>query len=148
MSAQTSTGLAITATLHCLTGCAIGEVLGAVIGAGLNWHNFATAGLGIILAFTFGYLLTMRSLSRHGMRPKPAFRVALASDSVSIATMEIVDTAIILLVPGALAAGPGTLLFWTSLIVSLMVAFSAAVPVNRYLINRGKGHALIHEHHK
>lgn len=148
MSGQTSLGLAITATLHCLTGCAIGEILGAAIGAGLNWHNMATAGLGILLAFTFGYMLTMRPLLQHGLAPRKAFRVALASDSVSIATMEIVDTTIILLVPGALAAGPGTVLFWTSLMVSLAVAFVAAVPVNRYLISRGKGHALVHEHHK
>lgn len=136
------------ATLHCLSGCAIGEILGTVIGSGLNWSNVATEVLTVPLAFIFGYSLTMRPLLRHGLGFKPSIRVALASDSLSITTMEIVDTIIILVIPGALAAGPTTLLFWSSLAISLAVAFILTVPVNRYLIIRGKGHALVHQHHQ
>ena len=139
--------LAVMATLHCLTGCAIGEILGTVIGSSLNWSNMATALLGILLAFVFGYGLTMRPLLKHGMSLKSSTRLALSSDTFSIATMEIVDTVIILLVPGALMAGPTTVLFWGSLVVALAIAFVFAVPVNRYLISKGKGHALIHQHH-
>jgi hypothetical protein len=135
------------ATAHCLTGCAIGEVLGTVIGSGLNWSNLAITCLTIPLAFLFGYSLTMRPLLRHGLSFKPAGKIALASDTLSIGTMEIVDTLIILLIPGALAAGPGTFLFWWSLALALAVAFVFAVPVNRYLIARGKGHAVIHRYH-
>lgn len=142
------TRLAITATLHCLSGCAIGEVIGSVIGAGLNWDNMATAALTIILAFFFGYALTIRPLLRHGLGLKKSTRVALASDTLSIATMEIVDTIIILTIPGALAAGPGTWLFWWTLVLALFVAFLAATPVNRYLLARGKGHAVVHEYHR
>ncbi|HET7060212.1 MAG TPA: DUF4396 domain-containing protein [Candidatus Saccharimonadales bacterium] len=141
------TKLAIMATLHCLSGCAIGEVLGSVIGSGLNWSNLATECLTIPLAFFFGYLMTMRPLLRSGLPFKRAGRIALASDTMSIVTMEIVDTAVILLVPGALAAGPGTLLFWWSLTLALFVAFIFATPVNRYLLARGKGHAIVHEYH-
>lgn len=141
------TKLAIIATLHCLSGCAIGEVLGSVIGSGLNWSNLATESLTIPLAFFFGYLMTMRPLLRNDLPFKRAGRVALASDTLSIVTMEIVDTAIILLIPGALAAGPGTLLFWWSLALALFVAFIFATPVNRYLLARGKGHAIVHEYH-
>jgi hypothetical protein len=141
------TKLAISATLHCLSGCAIGEVLGTVIGSGLNWSNLGTECLTIPLAFFFGYTMTIRPLLRHNIKLKPAGRIALASDTLSITTMEITDTAVILLIPGALAAGPGTLLFWWSLGASLVVAFIFATPVNRYLIARGKGHALVHEHH-
>jgi hypothetical protein len=141
------TKLAIIATLHCLSGCAIGEVLGSVIGSGLNWSNLATESLTIPLAFFFGYLMTMRPLLRNNLPFKRAVRVALASDTLSIATMEIVDTAIILLIPGALAAGPKTGLFWGSLAVALFTAFIFATPVNRYLLARGKGHAIVHEYH-
>lgn len=141
------TKLAIIATLHCLTGCAIGEVIGSVIGSGLNWSNLATECLTIPLAFATGYTFTMRPLLKHGLSLKKAGRVALASDTLSIVTMEIMDTAVILLIPGALAAGPGTMLFWWSLAAALFVAFIIATPVNRYLIARGKGHALVHEHH-
>ena len=147
MEAMSLTKLAILATLHCLSGCAIGEVLGSVIGSGLNWSNLATESLTIPMAFLFGYLMTMRPLLKNGLAFKKAGRVALASDTVSIATMEIVDTAIILLVPGALAAGPGSLLFWWSLALALFTAFVFATPVNRYLIARGKGHAIVHDHH-
>lgn len=140
-------GLAVSATLHCLSGCAIGEVLGSVIGSGLNWSNMATEFLTIPLAFAFGYGMTMRPLVGSGMATKAAVKVALGSDTLSITTMEIIDTMIILLIPGALAAGPLTLLFWISLGLALAGAFIAAVPVNRYLIGCGKGHALVHDHH-
>ena len=139
--------MAIMATLHCLSGCAIGEILGTVIGSGLNWSNLGIECLTIPLAFLFGYSFTMRPLLRSGLKLKTAGRIALASDTLSIGTMEVVDTIIILLVPGALAAGPGTFLFWWSLALALFVAFVFAVPVNRYLIARGKGHAVVHEYH-
>lgn len=141
------TKLAIKATLHCLSGCAIGEVLGSVIGSGLNWSNLGTESLTIPLAFFFGYLLTTRPLLKHGLDLKKAVQIALASDTLSIVTMEVVDTLIILLIPGALAAGPATVLFWASLLAALTVAFIFAVPVNRYLIAKGKGHATTHDHH-
>ncbi|HEX7633538.1 MAG TPA: DUF4396 domain-containing protein [Candidatus Saccharimonadales bacterium] len=147
MEQPNPTKVAVRATLHCLTGCAIGEILGSVIGAGLNWSNMATEFLTVPLAFLFGYGLTARSLRSHGIEFRRSVRLALASDTFSILTMEIVDTIIILSIPGALAAGPGTLLFWLSLAIALAVAFVAAVPVNRYLIARGKGHALVHQHH-
>jgi multisubunit Na+/H+ antiporter MnhF subunit len=139
--------LAVRATLHCLSGCAVGEVLGSTIGSGLNWSNMATESLTIPLAFTFGYAFTMRPLLRHGLGPRRATRLALASDTLSITTMEIIDTLIILSIPGALAAGPSTGLFWGSLALALLGAFICAVPVNRYLISRGKGHAVLHDHH-
>lgn len=141
------TKMAVLATVHCLTGCAIGEILGNVIGSGLNWSNMATEALAIPLAFAFGYALALRTLLGQGTRLKTAARLALASDTLSITTMEIVDTFIILLIPGALTAGPSTLLFWASLALALAAAFVAAVPVNRYLIARGKGHAVIHHNH-
>jgi hypothetical protein len=147
MESKALTKLAVAATLHCLSGCAIGEIIGSVIGSGLNWSNLGIEALTIPLAFFFGYSLTMRPLLKHGLDFKKAVRVALASDSLSIITMEVVDTLIILLIPGALAAGPSTLLFWASLSVALAVAFIFAVPVNRYLIGRGKGHAVAHSHH-
>jgi hypothetical protein len=136
--------MAILATLHCLTGCAIGEILGSVIGSGFGWSTMATEFLTVPLAFLFGYGLTMRSLKGHSLGHRT--KIALASDTVSIATMEIVDTLIIVLIPGALAAGPTTLLFWVSLAIALLVAFICAVPVNRALIARGKGHAVAHHH--
>ncbi len=148
MHGSSLTRVAVSATLHCLTGCAIGEVIGSVIGSGLNWTNLATESLTIPLAFMTGYLFTMRPLIQHGIPLKRALRLALASDTLSITTMEIVDTLIIILVPGALAAGPGTLLFWWSLALALFVAFLAAAPVNYYLIGRGKGHAIVHQAHE
>jgi len=147
MEHESPTRLAIKATAHCLTGCAVGEVLGSVIGSGLNWSNMATEFLTVPLAFLFGYSLTMRPLLKARLAPKRAVKLALASDTLSIVTMELVDTLIILSIPGALAAGPGTGLFWASLAAALAVAFICAVPVNRYLIVRGKGHAAIHQHH-
>ncbi len=135
--------LALSATLHCLTGCAIGEVLGLVIGTALGWSNGATIALAVILAFLFGYLLTMLPLLRSGL----ALGAALAADTVSITIMEIVDNAIMLLIPGAMHAGLGSLLFWGSLTVALLLAGAAAYPVNRWLILRGWGHALVHARH-
>ena len=138
---------AFSATLHCLTGCAIGEVLGMVIGSALGWGNFATIVLAIVLAFFFGYGLTMLPLLRSGMALGAVLPLAFASDTLSITVMEIVDNLIIVVIPGAMDAGLGSLLFWGSLALALAIAFVAAFPVNRYLISRGKGHAVIHEHH-
>jgi hypothetical protein len=138
---------AIRATLHCLTGCAIGEVLGMVLATALGLGNAASIVLSIALAFLFGYALTIRSVLRAGIAFRRALGVALASDTVSIATMEIVDNAFILVVPGALAAGLVDGLFWWSLAVSLVIAFVLTVPVNRWLISRGRGHAVVHELH-
>jgi hypothetical protein len=138
---------AFSATLHCLTGCAIGEVLGIVIGTALGWSNVATIGLAIVLAFFFGYGLTMLPLLRSGMAFGAVLPLAFASDTLSITVMEIVDNLIIVVIPGAMDAGLGSLLFWGSLAFALAVAFVAAYPVNRYLISRGKGHAVVHKHH-
>ena len=143
-----ATKMAVQATLHCLSGCAVGEVLGTVVGSGLGWNNIMTEIFTVLLAFMFGYGLTVRSLLHNHLSFARAGRLALASDTLSITSMEIVDTAIILLVPGALAAGPTTRLFWLSLGLSLVSAFIVAVPVNRALIRRGKGHALVHGVHQ
>ena len=139
---------AFSATLHCLTGCSIGEVLGMVIGSALGWGNFATILLAIVLAFFFGYGLTMLPLLRSGMALGAVLPLAFASDTLSITVMEIVDNLIIVVIPGAMEAGLGSILFWGSLAFALAIAFVAAFPVNRYLIARGKGHAVVHEHHK
>jgi hypothetical protein len=137
---------AVRATLHCLTGCAIGEVLGMVLASALNWGDAASIAISVVLAFAFGYALTLRSiLGAVGLRR--GARLALASDTVSIAVMEVVDNAFVLLVPGALAAGLGDGLFWWSLAVGLAIAFVVAVPVNHRLIARGKGHAVVHHAH-
>ena len=138
---------ALSATLHCLTGCAIGEVLGLVIGTALGWGNVATIALAVGLAFLFGYSLTMLPLLRAGLALGAAVPLALAADTLSIAVMEIVDNAIMLVIPGAMEAGVGSLVFWGSLAVALAIAFVAAFPVNRYLIARGRGHAVVHEYH-
>ena len=138
---------AFSATLHCLTGCAIGEVLGMVIGTALGWGNFATIALAVVLAFFFGYSLTMIPLLRSGLALATTLPLAFASDTLSITVMEIVDNAIMLVVPGAMEAGLGSFLFWGSLAFALAVAFVAAYPVNRYLIARGRGHAVVHEYH-
>jgi hypothetical protein len=138
---------ALSATLHCLTGCSIGEVLGMVIGSALGWGNFATIVLAIVLAFFFGYGLTMVPLLRSGMALGAVLPLAFASDTLSITVMEIVDNLIIVVIPGAMDAGLGSLLFWGSLAIALAIAFVAAFPVNRYLISRGKGHAVVHQHH-
>lgn len=134
------------ATLHCLTGCAIGEVLGMVIGTALGWGNGATIALAVILAFFFGYLLTLRPLLRQ-LDFATAAKLALAADTASITVMEIVDNGIMLVIPGAMDAGLATLLFWGSLAFSLAVAAVAAFPVNRWLIARGRGHAVVHAYH-
>ena len=140
--------IAFSATAHCLTGCAIGEVLGMVIGTALGWGNVATIVLAVILAFFFGYSLTMLPLLRSGMALAAVLPLAFASDTLSITVMEIVDNLIMVAVPGAMEAGPTSLLFWGSLAFALAVAFVVAFPVNRYLIARGKGHAVVHQHHK
>ena len=137
--------LSFSATLHCLTGCAIGEVLGMVIGTALGWGNVATIALAVVLAFFFGYSLTMLPLLRSGLALGVAIPLALAADTLSIAVMEIVDNAVMLVVPGAMEAGLASPLFWGSLAFALAVV--AAFPVNRYLIARGRGHAVVHEHH-
>jgi Domain of unknown function (DUF4396) len=139
--------LATRATVHCLTGCSIGEVAGMVISSALAWHDLPSVVLSIVLAFIFGYGLTVRSLRRAGIPLPRAGRLAFASDTVSIATMEVVDTATILVIPGAMAAGLVDALFWGSLAVSLAIAGIVAWPVNRWLIGRGSGHAVIHGAH-
>ena len=139
--------LAWSATLHCLTGCGIGEVLGMVIGTALGWGNLETIALAVVLAFFFGYALTMRPLFASGMGLGAAAKLALAADTASITIMEIVDNAIMLVIPGAMDAPLDSLLFWGSLAVALAVAAVAAFPVNRWLIARGKGHAVVHAHH-
>lgn len=144
---QSLTKLAISATLHCLTGCAIGEVLGMVIGTALGWSNLSTIVLAVALAFVFGYALTIRPVLRSGLPLRAAIGVAFAADTVSIAVMEIVDNAVMLLVPGAMEAGLASWLFWVSLAFALAVAFVVTVPVNRWLISRGKGHAVVHQYH-
>jgi hypothetical protein len=130
-----------------LTGCAIGEMLGIVIGTALGWSNVATIVLAIVLAFVFGYGMTILPLLRSGMALGAVLPLAFASDTLSITVMEIVDNLIIVVIPGAMDAGLGSLLFWGSLAFALAVAFVAAFPVNRYLISRGRGHAVVHKHH-
>lgn len=139
--------LAFAATVHCLTGCAIGEVLGMVIGTALQWSNSATVVLSVVLAFFFGYALTMRPLLASGLATGAVLRLAFASDTVSIAIMELVDNALMLAIPGAMDAGLDSVLFWGSLALSLLVAAAAAFPVNRWLIARGRGHAVVHRFH-
>jgi len=135
------------ATTHCLTGCAIGEVLGMIIATALVWGNAASIAISVALAFLFGYSLTLGPVLRANVPFRRAAGLAFASDTLSITTMEIVDNAFILIVPGAIAAGLSDALFWWSLGVSLLVAFVAAFPVNRWLIARGRGHAVMHELH-
>ena len=143
----TSWSAAAQATLHCLTGCAIGEVLGMVVGTVLGWGNAGTVVLSIVLAFVFGYALTMRGVLRAGVDVRTALRIALAADTVSIAVMEVVDNATVLAVPGALDAGLGSWLFWVSLAGALALAFVLTTPVNRWMIGRGRGHAVVHAYH-
>ena len=135
------------ATLHCLTGCAIGEVLGMAIGTALGWSDPATVVLAVGLAFVFGYALTMRGVLRAGLPFRAALRVALAADTFSIAVMELVDNGVMLTVPGAMDAGLTGGLFWGSLAFALAVAFVVALPVNRWLMSRGRGHAVVHAMH-
>ncbi len=141
------TRMAVSATLHCLTGCAIGEVLGLVLATWWGWSNGPSIVLSIVLAFAFGYSFTIAPVRRAGLSLRAAVGVALAADTVSITTMEIMDTVVVLAVPGAMAAGLTDALFWGSLALSLAVAFVITVPVNRALIARGKGHAVVHQYH-
>ncbi|MEU3888750.1 DUF4396 domain-containing protein [Streptomyces sp. NPDC029041] len=145
--APASWGTAVKATLHCLTGCAIGEILGMVIGTALGWGNAPTMVLAIGLAFLFGYSFTLFAVLRAGLGLKAAIRVALAADTVSIAVMELVDNAIIALTPGAMDAHLSEGLFWAALLGGFAVAFLITTPVNRWMIGRGRGHAVVHAHH-
>jgi hypothetical protein len=142
------TWMAVSATLHCLTGCAIGEVLGLVLATWWGWSTVPSIVLAVALAFVFGYSLTILSVLRAGLPLRRAVPIALAADTISIVTMEIVDNAIVLAVPGAMDSGLADALFWASLTASLVVAFAVTVPVNRALIKRGKGHAVVHEFHQ
>ena len=144
---ESLTVTAIRATAHCLTGCAIGEILGMVLATWWGWGNAASIVLSIVLAFFFGYGLTSTPLLRSGMSLRQVAPLAFASDTASITTMEIVDNLFIIVVPGALAAGLADALFWWSLAVGLLIAGAVAFPVNRWLIARGRGHAVMHEHH-
>ena len=144
---QSLNRLAASATTHCLTGCAIGEVLGVAIGTALGWANFETIVLAIVLAFLFGYLLTSLPLLRGGMALGTVAGLAFAADTFSITVMEITDNAVLLLIPGAMEAGLGDPLFWGSLAFALAVAWVAAFPFNRWLISKGRGHAVVHAYH-
>jgi hypothetical protein len=139
--------LAFSATTHCLTGCAIGEVLGMVIGIALGWGNWATVAVSVVFAFMFGYLLTLLPLLRAQIGLGAALGLAFASDTLSITIMEITDNLVMLVIPGAMNAGLAQPLFWGSLIFSLILAGITAFPANRWLIARGRGHALVHKHH-
>ena len=139
--------LALTATTHCLTGCAIGEVLGMVLGTAFHWSNSATIVVSVVLAFLFGYGLTVRPLLAAGLTTPVALKLAFASDTASITIMEIVDNLLMLLIPGAMNAPLDSVRFWGSLAFSLLLAGIAAFPVNRWLIARGRGHAVVHAHH-
>ncbi|MFF0461367.1 DUF4396 domain-containing protein [Streptomyces mexicanus] len=145
--AGTSWRMAALATLHCLTGCAIGEVLGMVVGTAAGLHNAATVVVSVVLAFVFGYALTMRGVIRAGVPLRQALKVALAADTVSIAVMELIDNTVMVGVPGAMDAGLADALFWVSLVASLALAFVLTTPVNRWMIGRGKGHAVVHAYH-
>lgn len=139
--------MAVQATLHCLTGCAIGEVLGMVVGTAFGWGNLPTMVLAIVLAFVFGYSLTLRGVLRAGVDFRTAFRVALAADTLSIVVMELMDNGVILVWPSAMDATLGDALFWISLAVSFVIAFMVTTPVNKWMIGRGKGHAVVHRYH-
>ena len=139
--------LAFSATTHCLTGCSIGEVLGMIIGTALDWGNWPTVALSVVLAFVFGYLMTLLPLLQTGMELGAALTLAFASDTLSITVMEIVDSVVMVVIPGAMDAGLTDPLFWVSLMVSLVLAGIAAFPANRWLIAKGRGHALVHAHH-
>lgn len=139
--------MAAQATLHCLTGCAIGEVLGMVVGTAFDLPNPVVIALSVVLAFAFGYALTMRGVLRSGVDLRQALRLALAADTVSIAVMEVVDNTVVAGIPGAMDAGLGSALFWGSLALSLAIAFVVTTPVNRWMIGRGLGHAVVHAAH-
>ena len=142
-----SWSMAVQATLHCLTGCAVGEVLGMAIGTAMGLPDAGTVALAVTLAFVFGYAFTMRGVLRSGLTLRAALRVALAADTVSIAVMELIDNTVMLTVPGAMDAGLGSAVFWLSLAGALAAAFVVTLPVNRWLMSRGKGHAVVHQLH-
>jgi Domain of unknown function (DUF4396) len=148
VNAMSSWRTAISATLHCLTGCAIGEVLGMVLATWWGWGDEASIALAVVLAFFFGYLLTFVGVRRTGLEVRQAIRVALAADTVSILVMEVVDNAFLLAVPGAMESTLTSGLFWGALALALAVAFVVTVPVNKWLIDRGRGHAVVHEMHE
>ena len=139
--------MAAQATLHCLSGCAIGEILGLLIGTALSLPELLTIALAIALAFTFGFSLTIRGLLKHGLEVKQAAKVAFASDALSITVMEIVANTVMLIIPGAMNHGLINPWLWVAMIIALGVAYLAALPVNRWLLQRGKGHALVHQYH-
>jgi hypothetical protein len=147
MNHDSTTKMAINATLHCLTGCAIGEISGMIIGSLTGMSNLGMLALSIALAFLFGYTLTSLPLLKSGMSLRQVAPLALASDTLSIATMEVADNTVLAVIPGALGASVGNPVFWLSMSISLLIAFLAAVPVNKYLIARGQGHAVIPGHH-
>ncbi len=147
MRHETTWRQAASATLHCLTGCAIGEVLGMVIATAAGWGNGATIALSVVLAFLFGYSLTMQSVLHAGLPLRQAIRIAFAADTVSILVMEIADNTVVASIPGALDAGLSQTLFWGSLALSLVIAFVVTTPINRVLIGRGRGHAVVHAYH-
>ncbi len=140
-------GTAVSATLHCLTGCAIGEVLGMVLATWWGWSVWPSVALAVTLAFFFGYLLTMQAVLRAGLTFRAAVKVALAADTISILVMEVVDNAVLVAVPGAMEAGLASYLFWGALAFALAVAFVVTVPVNKWMIGRGRGHAVMHQYH-
>ncbi|MBL0011284.1 MAG: DUF4396 domain-containing protein [Nitrosomonas sp.] len=144
---QSLNSVALIATVHCLSGCAIGEVAGIVIGTALGWNNVETIALAIVLALLSGYLLTMLPILRSGYGFEAAARIAVISDTASITIMEIIDNLMMLMIPGAMNAPLDSLLFWSSLAIALVIAGAAAFPVNRWLIARGRGHALAHTYH-
>lgn len=144
---KVSWSMAAQATLHCLSGCAIGEVLGMVIGTALGWGNVPTMALAIVLAFFFGYALTLRGVLKSGVGFRTAVRVALAADTLSIAVMELIDNGVIALWPGAMDAHLADAMFWIVLAIALAAAFVITTPVNKWMIGRGKGHAVVHQHH-
>jgi hypothetical protein len=147
MTPRELTRAAISATLHCLTGCALGEILGMVLTTALGWGNAANIVVSIALAFVFGYTLAMRPVLGAGVPLRRALGIALASDTVSITSMELMDNLGLIVIPGAMDAGLADWLFWASLVGTLAIAFVITVPVNRWLIARGKGHALVHQYH-
>jgi hypothetical protein len=147
MTPRELTRSAISATLHCLTGCALGEVLGMVLTTALGWGNAANIVVSIALAFVFGYTLAMRPVLGAGVSFRRALGIALAGDTISITSMELMDNLGLIVIPGAIDAGLGDWLFWAGLVGTLAIAFVITVPVNRWLIARGKGHPLVHEYH-
>jgi hypothetical protein len=146
-NAESINKTAASATLHCLTGCAIGEIIGLILGTSLGWPTGLTVAVSVTLAFGFGYALSLIPLVKAGVALGAAFGLVLAADTLSITTMEIVDNAVMLIIPGAMDAGIVNPIFWLSLAVALVAAYAAAYPVNRYLLQRGQGHALMHQHH-